>query len=155
MYGSYPTQPPSQQQQQYGYQQQQQPQYGYPPSAAASLLSQQQQQSSYGGGVGGMMTTTPQFPAPAAAIVDEPQQVQVQPPAPIYIDTQHDDMIHDAQLDYYGTKLATGSSGTYSTANCVCVSLCVFSVYIVVVVIICLYSWCQEIYHCGGGRREI
>jgi len=29
---------------------------------------------------------------------------------PIYIDTQHDDMIHDAQMDYYGTKLATCSS---------------------------------------------
>ena len=30
---------------------------------------------------------------------------------PIYIDTQHDDMVHDAQLDYYGCKLATSSSG--------------------------------------------
>ncbi len=30
---------------------------------------------------------------------------------PIYVDTQHDDMIHDAQMDYYGTKLATSSSG--------------------------------------------
>ena len=30
---------------------------------------------------------------------------------PLYIDTQHDDMIHDAQLDYYGCKLATSSSG--------------------------------------------
>jgi len=31
---------------------------------------------------------------------------------PLYtIDTQHDDMIHDAQLDYYGCKLATCSSG--------------------------------------------
>lgn len=29
---------------------------------------------------------------------------------PIYIDTQHDDMVHDAQLDYYGCKLATSSS---------------------------------------------
>lgn len=29
---------------------------------------------------------------------------------PIYVDTQHDDMIHDAQMDYYGTKLATSSS---------------------------------------------
>jgi hypothetical protein len=154
MYGSYATQPPSQQQQQqqqYGYQQQpQQPQYGYPSPAAASL-SQQQQQSSYGDG--GMMTTnTPQFPPPPAAIVDAPQP---QPPAPIYIDTQHDDMIHDAQLDYYGTKLATGSSGTYLSANCVCVQ-CLCSVFIVLfycfVVIICLYSWCQEIYISGGGR---
>jgi NifU-like protein involved in Fe-S cluster formation len=30
---------------------------------------------------------------------------------PLYIDTQHDDMVHDAQLDYYGCKLATSSSG--------------------------------------------
>lgn len=30
---------------------------------------------------------------------------------PIYVDTQHDDMVHDAQLDYYGCKLATSSSG--------------------------------------------
>mmetsp|Transcript_606 Transcript_606/g.858 ORF Transcript_606/g.858 Transcript_606/m.858 type:complete len:344 (+) Transcript_606:139-1170(+) len=30
--------------------------------------------------------------------------------APIYVDTQHDDMVHDAQLDYYGVKLATSSS---------------------------------------------
>ena len=33
------------------------------------------------------------------------------PPGPLYIDTQHDDMVHDAQLDYYGCKLATSSSG--------------------------------------------
>jgi len=33
--------------------------------------------------------------------------------APIYVDTQHDDMVHDAQLDYYGTKLATSSSGMF------------------------------------------
>lgn len=31
----------------------------------------------------------------------------------ITIDTQHDDMIHDSQFDYYGVKLATCSSGTY------------------------------------------
>ena len=30
---------------------------------------------------------------------------------PIVIDTQHDDMVHDSQLDYYGCKLATASSG--------------------------------------------
>ena len=34
-------------------------------------------------------------------------------PGPIVIDTQHDDMVHDSQLDYYGTKLATASSGTF------------------------------------------
>ena len=26
------------------------------------------------------------------------------------IDTQHNDMLHDAQLDYYGRRLATASS---------------------------------------------
>jgi len=29
----------------------------------------------------------------------------------IYVDTQHEDLVHDAQLDYYGCKLATASSG--------------------------------------------
>ena len=33
------------------------------------------------------------------------------PPGPIYVDTQHEDLVHDAQLDYYGCKLATSSSG--------------------------------------------
>ena len=33
------------------------------------------------------------------------------PPVPIYVDTQHEDLVHDAQLDYYGCKLATCSSG--------------------------------------------
>ena len=27
------------------------------------------------------------------------------------VDTQHEDLVHDAQLDYYGCKLATSSSG--------------------------------------------
>ena len=34
-------------------------------------------------------------------------------PGPIVVDTQHDDMVHDSQLDYYGTKLATASSGAF------------------------------------------
>jgi hypothetical protein len=32
-------------------------------------------------------------------------------PGPIYVDTQHEDLVHDAQMDYYGCKLATASSG--------------------------------------------
>lgn len=44
----------------------------------------------------------------------EQQQEVAQPcpnnDEPVYIDTQHEDMIHDAQLDYYGCKLATCSS---------------------------------------------
>ena len=47
------------------------------------------------------MAEVQQAPAAAAA------------PGPIVIDTQHDDMVHDSQLDYYGTKLATASSGTF------------------------------------------
>lgn len=39
--------------------------------------------------------------------------------ATIYIDTQHEDLVHDSQMDFYGAKLATCSSGT-----CVCV--CVY-----------------------------
>lgn len=38
-----------------------------------------------------------------------------EPQGPIYVDTQHDDMVHDAQLDYYGAKLATSSSGEWAT----------------------------------------
>lgn len=43
----------------------------------------------------------------------EQQQTQTQQPdtsGTVFIDTQHDDMVHDAQLDYYGCKLATASS---------------------------------------------
>jgi hypothetical protein len=56
-------------------------------------------------------------PVAAAAIVEPGQQQQQtqQPPTTIYVDTQHDDMVHDARLDYYGTKLATGSSGAFSS----------------------------------------
>ena len=35
------------------------------------------------------------------------------PPGPISIDTQHEDLVHDAQMDYYGAKLATCSSGEF------------------------------------------
>lgn len=40
------------------------------------------------------------------------EMTQGAPPGPIYVDTQHEDLVHDAQLDYYGCKLATCSSGT-------------------------------------------
>ena len=59
------------------------------------------------------MAEVQQAPAAAAAAA----------PGPIVIDTQHDDMVHDSQLDYYSTKLATASSGTSSsllyTSGCV------------------------------------
>jgi len=31
-----------------------------------------------------------------------------------YVETQHENFVHDAQLDYYGAKLATCSSGESS-----------------------------------------
>ena len=40
-----------------------------------------------------------------------------EPQGPIYVDTQHDDMVHDAQLDYYGAKLATSSSGEWAVGD--------------------------------------
>jgi hypothetical protein len=43
-----------------------------------------------------------------SAVGPSPQEA---PPGPIYVDTQHEDLVHDAQLDYYGCKLATSSSG--------------------------------------------
>jgi len=53
-------------------------------------------------------------PTPVAAAVVQPDQQGAVAAAatqqPIYVDTQHDDMVHDAQMDYYGTKLATSSS---------------------------------------------
>jgi protein transport protein SEC13 len=42
--------------------------------------------------------------APSAAMNQEVSN------GPILVDTQHEDLVHDAQLDYYGCKLATSSS---------------------------------------------
>jgi protein transport protein SEC13 len=53
------------------------------------------------------MTVHPTVAAVAAAV---PLTNDGSKKGPIYVDTQHDDMIHDAQMDYYGTKLATSSS---------------------------------------------
>jgi len=70
-----------------------------------------------------------------------PQQPADAAPGPIYIDTQHEDLVHDAQCDYYGSKLATCSSGAFVVLCCfaclggVCVlglrssiSICLFGV---------------------------
>jgi hypothetical protein len=57
------------------------------------------------------------FSQPAMQISEHQQQAAADAAArneqqnTISIDTQHDDMIHDAQFDYYGTKLASCSSG--------------------------------------------
>lgn len=50
-----------------------------------------------------MASAAPMQPSTTAATTQDTQ-------GPIYVDTQHDDMVHDAQLDYYGAKLATSSS---------------------------------------------
>lgn len=108
MYGAYGQQQQAsqqqygyqQQQQQYAPQQQQQQEYQYPPQQQQQQMTQQQQTAA---------NPTPvadNAAAPAPAVV-ESDQGKAQP---IYVDTQHDDMVHDAQLDYYGTKLATSSS---------------------------------------------
>ena len=96
--GGYGQAPPQQQQYNAGYQQQQQ----YAPQ-------QQQQQQQYGVPAQQQQQMTEQ---PQQAQQTQTQQQEDQSKAqPIYVDTQHDDMVHDAQLDYYGTKLATSSSG--------------------------------------------
>mmetsp|Transcript_14355 Transcript_14355/g.40852 ORF Transcript_14355/g.40852 Transcript_14355/m.40852 type:complete len:344 (-) Transcript_14355:165-1196(-) len=46
----------------------------------------------------------------AAPISQAPAATAAAAPGPIFVDTQHEDMVHDAQLDYYGCKLATCSS---------------------------------------------
>lgn len=56
-----------------------------------------------------MATTAAEYPHGEAA--PAPPGI----PGPIYIDTQHEDFVHDAQMDYYGAKLATCSSGTFDT----------------------------------------
>lgn len=47
-----------------------------------------------------MAATTEQYPPDAVA-------------GPMYVDTQHEDLVHDAQMDFYGTRLATCSSGAW------------------------------------------
>jgi hypothetical protein len=93
--GGYGQAPP--QQYNVGYQQQQQQQY-----APQQQQMQQQQYSAQQ-----QMTEQPQ----QAQQVTQAAPTDQSKAQPIYVDTQHDDMVHDAQLDYYGTKLATSSSG--------------------------------------------
>jgi hypothetical protein len=99
--GGYGQAPP-QQQYNAGYQQQQQ-----------QYVPQQQTQQQYGGPAQQQMMQ--EQPQQAQQTQQQPQQpaVDQSKQQPIHVDTQHDDMVHDAQLDYYGTKLATSSSGKY------------------------------------------
>ncbi|GAB5036639.1 sec13-related protein [Nannochloropsis oceanica] len=125
---------PPQQQQQQQYQQQQapsayasyppQPQAAYPPQQQPLYQQQQPQQQQYA-----PLQQQPQQPQQPQQQAYQPAQLQQQevsqqaslPPAlpakmtpgpggDVSLDTQHEDMVHDAQLDYYGKKLATCSS---------------------------------------------
>jgi hypothetical protein len=73
------------------------------------------------------MATTVNTTAPLGG--SEPQE----PRGPIYVDTQHDDMVHDAQLDYYGAKLATSSSGMFMFVNIPYWNSCRLPVFVVFV----------------------
>ena len=64
-----------------------------------------------------MATTTAHAPVAVAT-----EAVEV-PPGPIYVDTQHEDLVHDTRMDYYGAKLATCSSGTFIFCMACCVLL--------------------------------
>jgi protein transport protein SEC13 len=46
--------------------------------------------------------------AHSATVASVNQEV---PNGPIFVDTQHEDLVHDCQLDFYGRLLATCSSG--------------------------------------------
>lgn len=113
-YGQYGQQkPPQQQQPLYGQQQQQQPPVQQQQQQQQPLYGQQQQQQPYGQ----QQRTTAPNPADPYNQQQQQQPVQQQPVQqqqpllpPNKVDTQHHDMIHDAQLDYYGRKLATCSS---------------------------------------------
>jgi hypothetical protein len=65
----------------------------------------------------GASTATPPTPWPFIIMATQavaPAQETVAPADNrIYIDTQHEDLVHDAQMDFYGSKLATCSSGTF------------------------------------------
>jgi hypothetical protein len=100
--GGYGQAPP--QQYNAGYQQQQQ--------YAPQQQQQQMQQQQYGVSAQQQMTEQPQQAQQTQQqVVTQAAPTDQSKAQPIYVDTQHDDMVHDAQLDYYGTKLATSSSG--------------------------------------------
>ncbi|EWM23056.1 protein transport protein sec13, partial [Nannochloropsis gaditana] len=113
----YPPQAPSQA---YGgYMQQPQQPTGYPPQQAYPPQAQPQQFSP------AQIPAQPSYQPQPVPQVQEPQYSQIPPAAgssalptqvtagpggDMSMETQHEDMIHDAQLDYYGKKLATCSS---------------------------------------------
>lgn len=85
----------------------QQQQYGQQQGGYQQTYDQQQ----YGQQFNQQPPQQTQFAQPAQTTQQQQQPAAVEDKlAPILIDTQHDDMVHDAQLDFYGTKLATGSS---------------------------------------------
>jgi hypothetical protein len=61
-------------------------------------------------------------------MIQQPPPSTAQPPAaaaaPLYIDTQHEDLVHDAQMDFYGSKLATCSSGRWYIYDSIVICCC-------------------------------
>ena len=71
---------------------------------SSSGMIQQQQQQPY---MMGDSTTTTLNPNN-----HQPNATTTTAATTIAIDTQHEDLVHDSQMDFYGSKLATCSSGT-------------------------------------------
>ncbi len=65
--------------------------------SSSGMIQQQQQQQPHS--MGDTTTTTHNNHQPNSTTT-------------IAIDTQHEDLVHDSQMDFYGSKLATCSSGT-------------------------------------------
>jgi len=81
--------------------------------ASAAYQQSYPQQQQYQQPMNQYQQPVQQYQQPTQQQQEPIAQEQPQQPSndqPVYIDTQHDDMIHDAQLDYYGCKLATCSS---------------------------------------------
>jgi hypothetical protein len=70
---------------------------------SSSGMIQQQQQQPYMMGDSTTTTLNPNNHQPHATTTAA---------TTITIDTQHEDLVHDSQMDFYGSKLATCSSGT-------------------------------------------
>ena len=107
MYGAYGQ---GGQQSQYGYnQQQQQQQYGAPPAQQQYQYQQQQppSQQYQQQPTQTQMQQTQQPAANANVNVVQPEQTVVESskPAPIYVDTQHDDMVRFISFSIYHTNL--------------------------------------------------
>ena len=114
MYGAYGQ---GGQQQQYGYnQQQQQPQYGAPPQQQyqyqQSQYTQQPQQTQQQSVANNVNVVQPE---------QQPVVVESSKPAPIYVDTQHDDMV---RLISFSLNTTTNFLRTFVTTMFIILVLC-------------------------------